>query len=98
MPTSLCTLYNNLCCIQSACDVDAKNNKNRTALHLAAYECNPRIVEKLVGYGAVLNVKDVYGDTPLHDVLAKMTPLTIRHADDTPQLNKVLNWLCLYHT
>ena len=42
-----------------------------------------------MGYGAVLNVKDVYGDTPLHDVLAKMAPLTIRHSDDIPQLNKV---------
>ena len=42
-----------------------------------------------MGYGAVLNVKDVYGDTPLHDLLMKMAPLTIRHSDDTPQLNKV---------
>lgn len=67
--------------------IDAKTDKQRTALHIAAYSAHSRILEKLVQYGAALNVQDMYGDTPLHDVLARDVVVPI--SDETPRLKKV---------
>ena len=67
--------------------IDAKTDKQRTALHIAAYNAHTRILEKLVHYGAALNVQDTYGDTPLHDVLSRDVVITL--SDETPQLKKV---------
>jgi len=50
-------------------DVDAKDNKGRTPLHLAVTEfLAVETVKLLVSYGANVNAKDKNGETPLHVV------------------------------
>ena len=62
-------------------------NDNQTALHLAVHQGHLGIVERLVGYGAKLNIQDTNGDTPLHIALVRGDAelLTV----DTPQMKKV---------
>lgn len=45
------------------------------------------VVERLVGYGADLNVQDSNGDTPLHVSLVRDTTEIV--SSSTPQLKKV---------
>ena len=60
----------------------------QSALHLAVHQGHTRIVERLVGFGIDLNLRDEDGDTALHVALSR------RSADalsmETPQLKKVL--------
>ena len=72
--------------LQDMCELSAKTNLNQTALHLAVHQGNTKIVERLVGYGADLNVPDSDGDTPLHIALARDTVDNL--SADTPQLKK----------
>ena len=73
-------------------------NENQTALHLAVHQGHLGIVERLVGYGAKLNIQDTNGDTPLHIALVRSDAelLTV----DTPQMKKVsltIIILCVVH-
>ena len=45
------------------------------------------MVERLIGYGANLNIQDLSGDTPLH--IALVTTSAGILASNTPQLVKV---------
>ncbi|KAB7494203.1 Ankyrin-3 [Armadillidium nasatum] len=47
-------------------DVNAKDNNNKTALHLASYFGNSQIVKELLNHNAVIDVKESNGFTPLH--------------------------------
>ena len=76
--------------LQDLCELNAKTNMNQTALHLAVHQGSTKIVERLVGYGADLNVPDSDGDTLLHIALAKDTVDTL--SADTPQLKKVCTY------
>ena len=69
------------------CDINACTNENQTALHLAVHQSHLPIVERLVGYGAKLNVQDVHGDTPLH--IALVSEIKGIETSNTPQLTKV---------
>jgi len=51
--------------LRHGCDVDARSERNRTALHMAVWNNRPRIVRLLLGTHCSLNVRDRYGDTPL---------------------------------
>ena len=59
----------------------------QTALHMAVHQGHARIVERLVGYGIDLNLRDSDGDTALHIALARQTIDVL--SSETPQLNKV---------
>ena len=85
--------------IQSICNLNVRSNRGLAALHLAVNEGYSGVVERLVGYGADLNVcVEEDGNTPLLLVMVqkKMKPLS----KDTPHLRKVctldLFLLCTY--
>ena len=75
------------CSLQEACDANAVTEKKKSALHLAVQHDHMSIVERLVGYGCLMNIKDEDGDTPLH--LAVRVSFTSGLSDQTPQMNKV---------
>ena len=52
-------------------------------------------MDRLVGYGAELNVQDELGQTPLHLILSEMTTIVLRHTADMPEMMKVL-YLSIY--
>ena len=74
---------------QESVEVDCRTHEQQTPLHLAAHKGNGTIVERLVGFGACLNVQDKDGDTPLHIVL--MVRQAEALTEETPQLMKVCN-------
>lgn len=80
--------------LQDSCDINACTNENQTALHLAVFQGHLAIVERLVGYGAQLNIQDSNGSTPLH--LALTSYSTERITADTPQMKKVSYSLHMY--
>lgn len=47
-------------------DVNAKNSKGETPLHLAVVSCNNEAIEMLISKGANIDQGDYNGDTPLH--------------------------------
>jgi len=51
--------------VRHGCDIDARSERNRTALHMAVWNNRPRIVRILLRDHCNLNVRDRYGDTPL---------------------------------
>ena len=55
---------------QSSTDINIEDDNQWTPLLLAAHERLWSMVECLVGWGSVLNVTDVNGDTPLHFVVS----------------------------
>jgi ankyrin repeat protein len=44
----------------------------RTPLHCAAYQVNLEVVQVLLEYNPDIDLRDTYGDTPLHDILSKI--------------------------
>jgi len=77
--------------VRHGCDVDARSERNRTALHMAVWNNRPRITRFLLNSHCKLNVRDRYGDTPLM--------LSARRG--FPEITKVVVWhsLCtLYFT
>lgn len=75
------------------CDINAVITNGRTALHLAVDRGHFRIVERLVGYGCKLDIKDNNGDTPLHVAVSKSSSVSAV-SDETPQMKKVKGGLC----
>ena len=45
---------------------DMQDNSGRTALHYAAQGSDVRVIDRLVGYEATINIQDAKGATPLH--------------------------------
>ena len=43
--------------IQKECNINTTNNEKQTSLHIAAHQAHGRIVERLVGFGADLNLQ-----------------------------------------
>ena len=71
---------------QNSVDINAESTDTRaTPLHLAAYQGHWNVLECLVGWGAMLNVMDKNGDTPLHFVIASTKELPV----ESTQLKKV---------
>ncbi|XP_072016156.1 E3 ubiquitin-protein ligase MIB2-like [Amphiura filiformis] len=54
-------------------DINCRNNKRETPLHLACNEGNNSTIEYLVNAGADVNAQDEDGDTPLHTMLMKQS-------------------------
>jgi len=47
-------------------DINIKDNKGRTAIHLSAIKGYKKLTELLISNGADINPKDMSGWTPLH--------------------------------
>ncbi len=73
--------------LQESCDIDARTEQLYTPLHAAVIKGYVKVVERLVGYGANLNVQDSDGDTPLHLTLDREKMK--RPSQETPEIVKV---------
>ena len=62
-------------------------DRGQTALFIAVHQGYTRIVEKLVGFGADLNISDKDGDTALHLAMVRETIALI--TAETPEIDKV---------
>jgi ankyrin repeat protein len=47
-------------------DVNAKNDDDKTPLHVACWKGHVAVVKQLVGHGANIEAKNISGCTPLH--------------------------------
>jgi ankyrin repeat protein len=56
--------------IKQGVDVNIKDEKGHTALHIAAISDHNRVVKSLIKGGADVNAKDIRGNTPLFYVIA----------------------------
>ena len=80
-------MYIRTCISSQGCDLNLRNNVQRTALHVSAMESHCRVMEHLVGYGADMNAQDKDGNTALHITLInKKNSTSISH--DTPQMKQ----------
>lgn len=70
------------------CDMNVRNELQRTALHIAAIEGHSAIVECLVGHGVDINARDSDGNTVLHVLLINKNARPL--SKYTPQMNKVI--------
>lgn len=55
---------------QGLLDLNSRNKRRQTALHIAINKGFTRVISLLVELGCNLNVQDSEGDTPLHDALS----------------------------
>ncbi|RXG69859.1 Ankyrin-3 [Armadillidium vulgare] len=73
-------------------DVNAKDNNNKTALHLASYFGNSQIVKELLNHNAVIDVKESNGFTPLHAAVVSdnkdVAEILISYGSDINMKNK----------
>ena len=75
-------------CVQG-CDLNLRNELQRTALHITAIEGHSAIIESLVGHGVDINARDSDGNTGLHVVLINKNARPL--SQYTPQMNKVIS-------
>jgi E3 ubiquitin-protein ligase mind-bomb len=52
-------------------DLNSRNKKRQTALHIAVNKNHVEVVKTLLALGAHPSLQDVDGDTPLHDAITK---------------------------
>lgn len=73
--------------LQPQCDIDARTKNRLTALHIAVHEGHVKVVERLVGFGADLNITTADGNTVLHLALGRNTMAT--PTEDSPKIKAV---------
>ncbi len=68
--------------LEAKANLDATNDYNQTALHLAASCSRPEYVDQLVEAGANPNIQDNWGQTPLHAAIGAGAEgaFMVRHA------------------
>lgn len=66
---------------QGRCDVNLKNNRNQTPLHLAVTQGHMGMVQLLVSEGCDVNAEDEDGDTAMHIVLERQHLMSIMAED-----------------
>ncbi|CAG0916950.1 unnamed protein product [Notodromas monacha] len=55
----------------SGADLNARNKRRQTALHVAVNKGHIGVVRALLALGALPSLQDIEGDTPLHDAVSK---------------------------
>ncbi|KAI9667744.1 MAG: hypothetical protein M1821_000561 [Bathelium mastoideum] len=80
------------CLLKHGANIDAKNSKGQTALHLAAQGTDAASVKLLLDYGANVNIKSNRGGYPLHSAAKRANPnmiqLLLAHGADTNAANE----------
>lgn len=59
------------------CDVNLKNNRNQTPLHLAVIQGHVGMVQLLVSEGSDVNAEDEDGDTAMHIALERQQLMSV---------------------
>jgi len=67
---------------QGKADINVQTNKFQTSLHLAVQEQDLEVVKMLVEEGANLDIRDVEGDSPMHDAVRYHTLLQLKSLQD----------------
>ena len=52
-------------------DLNSRNKKSQTALHIAVNKEHMQVIKILLGLDAHVSLQDIDGDTPLHDAISK---------------------------
>jgi E3 ubiquitin-protein ligase mind-bomb len=52
-------------------DLNSRNKKRQTALHIAVNKGHIEVVKVLIKLGALVSLQDADGDTPIHDAISK---------------------------
>ncbi|XP_044595282.1 E3 ubiquitin-protein ligase MIB1-like isoform X2 [Cotesia glomerata] len=72
-------------------DLNARNKRRQTALHIAVNKGHAGVVRTLLELGCHPSLQDAEGDTPLHDAISKkrddMLTLLLDHAADITRTN-----------
>jgi len=76
--------------VRHGCDVDARSERNRTALHMAVWNNRARIVRFLISSHCRVDVRDRYGDTPLMLGARRGFPDIMKVC---PYLHSIRSWL-----
>ena len=58
-------------------DLNSRNKKQQTALHIAVNKEHIEVIKTLLTLGAHTSLQDTDGDTPLHDAISKKNDLII---------------------
>ncbi len=66
-PNVIELLYNNTV----KCDLNARNKRRQTALHIGVNKLHLKVVQVLLKLRAHASLQDVDGDTPIHDAITK---------------------------
>ncbi len=53
------------------CDLNARNKRRQTALHIGVNKLHLKVVQMLVNLHAHVSLQDLDGDTPIHDAITK---------------------------
>ena len=62
----------------SRCDLNARNKRRQTALHIAVNKLHEEVIKVLLRLGAHPSLQDAEGDTPIHDAISKKSESIIQ--------------------
>lgn len=76
---------------EAGADLNARNKRRQTALHIAVNKGHLNVVKTLIALGCHPSLQDSEGDTPLHDAISKehdeMLALLLEHGADITLTN-----------
>jgi len=61
----------------SKVDLNSRNNKHQTALHIAVYKGHLNVINTLIRLGCLINVQDIDDDTPIHYAILKKNEVIV---------------------
>lgn len=71
------SLFDAILLFKGRCDVNLKNNRNQTPLHLAVIQGHVGMVQLLVSEGSDVNAEDEDGDTAMHIALERQQLMSV---------------------
>lgn len=70
-------LFDAILLFKGRCDVNVKNSRNQTPLHLAIIQGHVGLVQLLVSEGSDVNAEDEDGDTAMHIALERQQLMSV---------------------
>ena len=60
------------------CDLNARNKRRQTALHIGVNKVHTQVVKTLLELNAHVSLQDIDADTPIHDAITKKNDTIIQ--------------------
>lgn len=82
-------------------DLNSRNKKRQTALHIAVNKGYTQVVKLLVQLGCHVNLQDSEGDTPLHDAISKVNETLVQillDANADISMTNKYGFNCIHHS